>query len=114
MDYHFKSKKQFTRNDKCQPDNYYINECLEIFEKIYNNIEYPIKEIYVTGYGGQGSGSLFVVIEYKENEKIFELSIEVVHEDHDINITIKMDNNSKYYEDYPKIIQEKIYEWKEN
>lgn len=112
MKFNFVSKKCFNRNDEMQPDNYYLNECLKLFDGIYGK---ETKELWGGGGGGQGGGFCSSVIEYEENETKLELLFYVDHEDHSINIDVHLtkEETSTIYLEFVKQLKIKINEWKD-
>jgi len=116
MKFNFVSKKYFSKNDEMQPDNYYLKECLELFDSIYDK---ETQELWATGNGGQGGGFCGSVIEYKENETKYELVFLVEHEDHSISIDVHFaDKNIKeeismFYLEFVKQLERKIKEWRD-
>jgi len=112
MKFNFVSKKRFNRNDETQPDNYYLNECLELFDSIYGK---ETQELWATGNGGQGGGFCGSVIEYKENETKYELVFLVEHEGHSISIDVHLDSEKKssmFYLEFVKKLERKINGWR--
>jgi len=113
MKYNFVSKKCFSKNDEMQPDNYYLKECLELFDNIYGK---ETQELWATGNGGQGTGFCSSVIEYEENETKYELVFLVEHEGHSMSIDVHLDSekeSSMFYLEFVKQLERKINEWRD-
>lgn len=83
----------FNKNSSISPDNYYLVKCIEILEELSKNKECDLKEIDGGGYGGQGSGNVWIAYEYFENKIKKEIIISVTYEDIHIVIQINFENN---------------------
>jgi len=116
MKFNFVSKKPFSRKDEMQPDNYYLNECLQLFDSIYGK---ETEELWATGNSGQCGGFCSSVIEYEENERKIELLFYVQHEDLNINIDVHFadksikEETSTFYLEFIKQLERKIKEWRD-
>jgi len=113
MKFNFVSKKCFSRNDEMRPDNYYLNECLQLFDSVYSK---ETQELWATGNGGQCGGYVSNIIEYEENGRKFELVSYVEHEDHNIFIDVHLEvekETSTIYLEFIKQLERKIKEWKD-
>jgi len=116
MKFNFVSKKPFGRNDEMQPDNYYLDECLQLFDSVYGK---KTEELWATANGGQAGGFCSSVIKYEENERKYELLFYVDNEGHTINIDVNFPNKSikeetsTFYLEFVKQLKEKIKEWRD-
>ena len=85
----------FNKDSSVSPDDYYLGECIEILEELSKNKECILREIDGGGYGGQGSGNVWIAYEYFENEIKKEIIVSVTYEDIHIVIKINFENNCK-------------------
>ena len=88
----FITKKEFNRDSPLSPDNYYLNECVEILDNIFNGMKCELKEIDGGGGGCQGGGYVWVAFEYLENQITKDVCINVMHDGLDIEVNIYCDD----------------------
>jgi len=84
--------KGFDRNSSVSPDNYYLMECVEILDNIFNGMKCELKEIDGGGGGGQGGGYVWVAFEYLENKITKNICISVMHDALDVEVDISCDD----------------------
>jgi len=90
----FITKKEFNRDSPLSPDNYYLIECVNILDNIFNGMKCELKEIDGGGGGCQGGGYVWVAFEYLENQITKDVCINVMHEDLDVEVKIYCDDKS--------------------
>jgi hypothetical protein len=84
--------KGFDRNSSVSPDNYYLHECVEILDNIFNGMKCELKEIDGGGGGGQGGGYVWVAFEYLENQITKDVCITVMHDALNVEVNIHCDD----------------------
>lgn len=85
----FVSVKKFSPREVLQPDNYYLEKCIEELEKMC-----VLHDVEGGGGGGQGCGYSWMSACYEEGLMMKEICVCVTHEDH--NIEIKIDGLKQY------------------
>lgn len=88
----FITKKEFNRDSPLSPDNYYLIECVNILDNIFNGMKCELKEIDGGGGGCQGGGYVWVAFEYLENQITKDVCIIVMHEALDVEVEIYCDD----------------------
>lgn len=127
MEFNFKSKLFFDRNSVITPDNYYLNEIIDILHKTCENKKININSEPCDGggTGGQGCGNVWIAYEYYLNNIKKIILISSTHNDLDIEIKIDIieDLEKNDYLNYKEmdnfaiqiieIIKNKINEWRD-
>jgi hypothetical protein len=127
MEFNFKSKLIFDSNNDIQPDNYYLNEIIDLLHKTCKNkkINIGFEPCDGGGTGGQGCGNVWNAYEYYFNniKKIILISSTHVGLDIEIEINIIEDLEKNDYLNYKEmdnyaiqiieIIKNKINEWRD-
>lgn len=90
----FTTKLDFNRDSKIQPDDYYLGECCNIIEEIFDEEGIDLFEIDAGGGGGQGGGYTFIAYEYYENVEKKDFGIMVTHDGLDVEISVNYDEDS--------------------
>jgi hypothetical protein len=93
----FTTKLDFNRDSKIQPDDYYLGECCNIIEEIFDEEGIDLFEIDAGGGGGQGGGYTFIAYEYYENGDKKDFGIMVTHDGLDIEISVNYDQDSNIF-----------------
>ena len=127
MEFNFKSKLFFDRNSVITPDNYYLNEIIDILHKTCENKKININSEPCDGggTGGQGCGNVWIAYEYYLNNIKKIILISSTHNGLDIEIKIDIieDLEKNDYLNYKEmdnfaiqiieIIKNKINEWRD-
>lgn len=127
MEFNFKSKLFFDRNSVITPDNYYLNEIIDILHKTCENKKININSEPCDGggTGGQGCSNVWIAYEYYLNNIKKIILISSTHNDLDIEIKIDIieDLEKNDYLNYKEmdnfaiqiieIIKNKINEWRD-
>ena len=96
----FTTKLNFNRDSKIQPDDYYLGECCNIIEEIFDEEGIKLYQIDAGGGGGQCGEYTFIAYEYYEyydngnNGEKRDFRIMVTHDGLDVEISVNYDEDS--------------------